>query len=540
MQSLSRLFSFKLSRRDFWLAAFCGAFFAIIVAMYGKADVVKFNDIAHIAFPARENNLASSYYTPTLEWYYRPAYYLYQRQLNLTDTAIKKILQREQWLDLSATPAIPKLRATKKLFPTRGNSPYTTISAEINHGFVSSGWLRIISGGCVGSITVNNKEVRETHKSKARALCSRHGYEINLQPYYKHGLNQVSVNLVNAKNPRLVPIFSPLILVMQFIYISIAALSVLMLLWQRLTAPQQQILRRYGSIGSISLPVVLTLFCFQAIIQGRWTWLPSTDYLATHLPQLSAQFLPLPFLFFLWLRIVEGKSLIATKYSPLACIISVICLTVTQEFIKSPTLIQCLFAISIVTGLFVLLPFSECVKRAKEHRLATLVAFVAATAPSNFYWLTEILWRQMCSWTTFCVYHILHVFTDQVHLGKGDWEDTSFIIKSPYLIMKVYPGCSGLEGIFLFSFMLSVYFLYDWDYFKNRKIIRLYLIGLIYMFAVNCLRIVTYFAVGYWANNPDAWLWVQEFKGTPVVLFHTYIGWVYYIIAFVLYCIVLL
>ncbi len=87
-------------------------------------------------------------------------------------------------------------------------------------------------------------------------------------------------------------------------------------------------LHRYLTIGCVSLSGVLTLFIFRAL-QGRWRWV--IEHHGHHVSQLSAELLPVPVAFILWLRLTERKDKLTLAFSPLACAISVAAFTVMQE-----------------------------------------------------------------------------------------------------------------------------------------------------------------------------------------------------------------
>jgi exosortase/archaeosortase family protein len=219
------------------------------------------------------------------------------------------------------------------------------------------------------------------------------------------------------------------------------------------------------------------------------------------------------------------------RFSPLACALTNSAFTLAMQEGHIHNLRPYFLAIAIITGLFVLAPFAECLRRAIHNPRLTFTAFVAGSAVCNYYWLMNTLWSLMCGWTTKMVYAILHFCGANVNV-KATIHNHQFQLASPYFNIVIYPPCNGLEGIFLFVFMLSVLFIFDWRYFADRSILRLYIGGIAYMFIVNALRISAFFTLGYWAYNPGAWEWVRAFQAAPLVLFHTYAGWVVYLGAF--------
>jgi exosortase/archaeosortase family protein len=289
-------------------------------------------------------------------------------------------------------------------------------------------------------------------------------------------------------------------------------------------------LKRLLFIGSISLAAVFSLFALQAF-QGEWHWVAET----THVSQFSAEAIPIPIAFLLWVHLMEKKGQKFTLgFSLVFCILTIEFLTMGQVLWKP--LKQQVLVIGVTAGLFMFISFRECLVRAKNDIRPAIVAVIAATAAINYYELMRTLWEEMSNWTKIVVAALLRLFRMDISSTDVVRWDPSFppnlTIKSPYFGIQVYGSCNGLEGIFLFMFMLSAMLLIDWDMFKRRSITLLYGFGIIYMFFFNALRIFTFFTLGYWAYNPRAWNWVHSFQGAPLSLFHSYVGWGFYLWAF--------
>lgn len=289
---------------------------------------------------------------------------------------------------------------------------------------------------------------------------------------------------------------------------------------------------RYLSIGAVSLAGVLTLFILQAFFFG--TWLLENGQ---HLEQLSAEFLPVPIAFLLWVRCMEKSEKFNLSFSPFFCALAMEAY-VALFVIRAPAFTVGILLVAVLAGFFILVPFGEALGRLISRPREALILTIAATAAANYYWLTRVIWVQIVDATAHVVYAVLYLFDNSIVINTrkmAEIEMAGIEIYSGYFNILVNPSCSGLEGIFLFAFMLSVMLLIDWDLFKRRSILLLYALGVILMFFVNALRITAFFTVGYWAYRPDAWEWVQSLKGAPVFLFHSYVGWVFYLIAFGLF-----
>lgn len=300
-----------------------------------------------------------------------------------------------------------------------------------------------------------------------------------------------------------------------------------------LRQPAMAAFARLLSIGSFSLAAVLTLF-FMSALEGQWTWIVHLQRgLYRHVPQLPAEMLPIPVAFLLWVRLMErtgGKLTLA--FSPFFAALSAAPLVAAPELWRDPGLQQYLFALGIVAGLFILAPFRECLKRALREPRPAIIAVIAATAACNYYYLMRF-WPYFDRWTGQAAFVFLHSLGLDITAGMYQRDPT---ILSKHFSVIIFRTCNGLEGIFLFMFMLSVMLLLDWDLFKRRIISLLYEFGIVYMFLFNILRIASLYMVGYWAYNPDAWGWVHSLQGVSLYMFHSYLGWIYYLVAFGIFC----
>src|SRR5258706_13246147 len=104
------------------------------------------------------------------------------------------------------------------------------------------------------------------------------------------------------------------------------------------------------------------------------------------------------------------------------------------------------------------------------------------------------------------------------------------MLGSANFAVQLQPPCSGLEGIFLFMFLLSGMILLDWQWFKRFRLLDIYLVAIVFMFFVNALRITVYVIIGHWANAPDAGEFAQSLGDLPLAMFHSLAGGVLYLI----------
>ena len=262
----------------------------------------------------------------------------------------------------------------------------------------------------------------------------------------------------------------------------------------------------------------------------------ANDLRNTSLKLLPPAFRLLPVLtaFLLWFRKFREDYTGSLTVRPIAWAITIAATEIACDLLwndwkdwQSPVMLA-----AVVASLLVWIDIRQAVRFiAKEPRF-TLVAAVASSAVLLYGWLYKDGGVQLCLLSAKAVYGLLYL-TGMDIVMQENMDNT--IISSGYYAIKVYWGCSGLEGILLFFFLLSAMLLLDWQWFKHRRLLPIYLFGFVYMLSFNILRIASLFTLGYWAYNPNAPEWAHQLQGAPVYLFHSYVGWVYYFIAFALF-----
>jgi len=296
--------------------------------------------------------------------------------------------------------------------------------------------------------------------------------------------------------------------------------------WVR--SPTGQQAGRLLTACSGSFAAVATIFIFHAL-EGEWTWF---QHLGRHFAsQIAVEFLPIPIMFMLWLRYMDHRKKFVMAFSPLFCAISIVFFVTAQEMASDYNLQQELFVAGVISALFIMVPFSAALGRMLLNPRVTICAIVGSAAACNYYWLQSTMWEKMCGWTAQAAFKILHPYSPSFSTFITPHQH-NFIIISPHFQIQINPGCNGLEGIFLFNFLLSAMLLIDWELFKRKSIVLLYAFGVVYMFYINALRIVSFFTLGFWAYNPYAWHWMWYLQSAPLILFHSYVGWVFYLIGF--------
>lgn len=316
-------------------------------------------------------------------------------------------------------------------------------------------------------------------------------------------------------------------------------LSYAMRIWLKIELWHRRInespLYRYLRIGTVCFAGVLSIFLTQAFLEGTWQ-AKLREGLSRHVSELGASVLPVPFVFLLWVYCVEKlRGPFTLNYSPFFSLISIGSFTSLYMIDTQAGLAYRMLWLAVITSFFTMIPVTQFFDRLWREPRVTLVALIGGTAAYNYYWLLRDIWHYMCSWTTQTVVMILKFFNFDADANVVGQDEMRFRIASDQFSIIVNPGCSGLEGIFLFMFMLSLTLLSDWEFFRRRSLSMFYAFGVVYMFFINTLRITVFYTLGYWAYKPDMPEWVQSMRGSTVDLFHSYVGWVFYVVAFIIF-----
>lgn len=168
----------------------------------------------------------------------------------------------------------------------------------------------------------------------------------------------------------------------------------------------------------------------------------------------------------------------------------------------------------------------------KEKRAAVLGLFMAL-ASAGYAFSNEFLWQEMAHSTAVIIEQMIHLLGMDHAVGYND--KRTIMIANGYLRMGIYDGCSGMEGVFLFSFLLSAVLLMDWKFLKSVPLINLFLLGFVFMFLVNMLRIFVLFLLYDLAANPASGALGEFAQGWPKEMAHSTAGWIFYFAAFCIY-----
>jgi len=253
--------------------------------------------------------------------------------------------------------------------------------------------------------------------------------------------------------------------------------------------------------------------------------------------------LSLPAGFLFWLYALREEKHFALSFSPIAALLSAAGFIIAAS-LKMTThhweITACALA-ACIAGCFIFISFKEFYRHAFRDQCKALIALIAMGSSAAYSAMDYHMWQRMAFSAASSSKWLLEIFgidiTASVTKHKG--QHSAATLTSENFTILVYQPCSGLEGIFLFTFLLSIVILLDWKLFKGIHFIETYLIGFIFMYLANVLRISSLFVFGHIAHAPDASPLLASMQGMPVHIFHSFIGQIYYLLVFMVFAYIL-
>lgn len=184
-----------------------------------------------------------------------------------------------------------------------------------------------------------------------------------------------------------------------------------------------------------------------------------------------------------------------------------------------------------MASFFVFVPWGETFARLRRNLNAGLVTLVAAASPAVYIWFGSALWRATSAGTIWLSSVFIRLAGIDISVDYGQqfmrrfkmWDSYAIIFSSHFKLM-IFTPCSGMEGIMLFLYVLSLFLLADWAFLTAAlPILPLALAGVIFMLALNALRIAAIYVYAQWLGASGAGANTQQ---AMVELLHTNIGWV--------------
>lgn len=249
--------------------------------------------------------------------------------------------------------------------------------------------------------------------------------------------------------------------------------------------------------------------------------------------------LPVPFAFFMWFWLMDCEQEFHLKPRWLTGAASLLLMAIAADpadHVHGPGQAAAL-ALGTLLGLFCFAAPGECLRRAPAQPRLLLVTLALALSSVGFYATVLYLWYPMSRSTALIVYYLLDAAGMEIsvhafeRMGKTMLKPALELSTAEFSV-TILPMCSGLEGIFIFCFLLSATLLLDWKLLSRMRLLELYLAGFLLMFLMNVLRIALIFLIGVWGKQPDAPSWA---KRIGLQMFHSHAGWIFYLLAFGLF-----
>lgn len=183
-----------------------------------------------------------------------------------------------------------------------------------------------------------------------------------------------------------------------------------------------------------------------------------------------------------------------------------------------------------LSGCVILIPATEIIRQARSEPSALFVAALLAAGYALYPSLNESVWYPLSRGTAnslACVFGLIGLDASVV-ADRG----IRILLASRQFRVNVYEGCSGLEGMLLFLGLYHMLVLWDYEIFKKTEIWGISLLLCCLAFILNAIRIGALFLLGYYAHHPLAGPLMVSLQGIPLLVFHSSIGFVIYLLAF--------
>ena len=184
--------------------------------------------------------------------------------------------------------------------------------------------------------------------------------------------------------------------------------------------------------------------------------------------------------------------------------------------------------LAVGTSLLAWVDRREAVRRLQGARREAVFLLLASSAFALYESFHQHLWAGFSGATIPPVQFLLGCIGVPVQISLRD-----FSIIHPRFHLKIMAPCSGLEGMALLIFALSLMgMMRPGNWILGRRGIKLYAAGLGYLFLLNTIRISLLFGLGVWVS--ERW---GEAAALKVVLrgFHAHVGWILYLAGIALY-----
>ncbi len=156
----------------------------------------------------------------------------------------------------------------------------------------------------------------------------------------------------------------------------------------------------------------------------------------------------------------------------------------------------------------------------RASRPAFLFAFLAGTSRLGYDLLNPVLWKSLAQVYIPLLVGSLNALGFEVSRGLS-----SRVISHPSLVVRIDPGCSGLDGVFFFIGVFSALMIFDFQKFLREDFLKIFAVGSALMLIMNYFRLGAFLIYGYSLAGELS----REKGGSAMLqLFHSNVGWLLY------------
>ena len=175
---------------------------------------------------------------------------------------------------------------------------------------------------------------------------------------------------------------------------------------------------------------------------------------------------------------------------------------------------------TLASSFTILIAPGELLGRWRAHQREVALTTAAVGLIAGYPHVLQWLWPWLSRPTTVIVHHLLR------GLGFNMLESTDpWILSHPALSVRLGPPCSGLEGMFFFTYIALLVMVVEEQRTPGKRTAGLLLAGLGTMFLLNVVRVAAFMAVAIRAAETRG---VTEGVKLLLWLFHANVGWVLY------------
>ena len=421
-----------------------------------------------------------------------------------------------------------------------------TVSAQINYSVVSSALLRIGPHDCIESIEVNGADLPLVKKEARSSRCSPSYYNIDLSQYLRLGVNTLKLHLTTngqLYGVDLTGVYSYSAIISMVLCLGLLLYALLFKVIGDSAVPQGLRHALAGRMQRICFLPFMGVFSIFAMLvnsqgtSGTFTWRDDPG-----LPALAA----LTVAFALLLRVLDKHpdGPLPLQFSWLPLMLSVagflwsswMVATVGWSTWESILVGDC----GIIAGFVVVIPIRTAIRRIRDNLRPLVITILAASCPQMVYSLRMHLWEITSELTGAMVRAITwlggyktSIFHHQQLDKAGKEVDFYLTVVSSDFSINIGSWCSGLEGVSLLLFLLSLSVLLDWRLFSRMKHLwAVYLLTVPMVLFVNAIRIAILFLYAeLYARSEGRNAAIIAIMGG----FHSNIGWVMYSIVYVIF-----